>query len=314
MKLTKKDMEVLEIKGKLLSVGLLRRMLPDIETALFFGKVYELPPQDMGKLLSTVFNTPLTQALFTGDHSIELQDYLLDLENYVAPPVFEAPSQVRFTSAPCKGEILPHMWEQLEVEIATSIQEVADKLHNTLDKMPSREGAMLFEHLNVVNKNRPTLGSYRAGIQHTPVQKNLVILDVSGSMTYDTIKAIVDDVVALSYSANATMAIVSNDTFVWPPGSYNSDDIMSHAQFGGTYYDTLVPLLQEDWDAVVTIADYDSAMSSASVIKRMSAGHIKQVFDISLVDQPTFLAYCVGQLADSVRPLLIANSYYPLSV
>jgi hypothetical protein len=31
------------------------------------------------------------------------------------------------------------------------------------------------------------------------------------------------------------------------------------------------------------------------------------------VNQPTFLAQCVGQLADEVRPLLIANSSYVLS-
>jgi hypothetical protein len=37
------------------------------------------------------------------------------------------------------------------------------------------------------------------------------------------------------------------------------------------------------------------------------------VLDISLVNKPTFLAQCVGQLAADVQPLLIGSSYYVMS-
>ena len=59
---------------------------------------------------------------------------------------------------------------------------------------------------------------------------------------------------------------------------------------------------------MVTIADYDSAMSSYDAIKKTATGKVGTVLDISLVNRPTFLAECVGQLADEVRPLLVANT------
>ena len=41
-------------------------------------------------------------------------------------------------------------------------------------------------------------------------------------------------------------------------------------------------------------------------------GSIQQVLDISLVNGPTFLAECLGQLAAEVRPLMIASTNYVL--
>ena len=56
---------------------------------------------------------------------------------------------------------------------------------------------------------------------------------------------------------------------------------------------------------VVCFADYDSSWSSKEAIAQCT-GHIDLVLDISLVSRPTYLAEVVGQLADEVRPLLVA--------
>ena len=111
----------------------------------------------------------------------------------------------------------------------------------------------------------------------------------------------------MSYLANAHLAIVSNTCTYWPAGAYGSDDVLAKAEFGGTYYETLAPLFDRDWGTVVTVADYDSSYGAKDALARCT-GHIDEVLDISLVNQPTFLAECVGQLADEVRPLLVANT------
>ena len=309
-----KDVELIRVTPTAqFSVGLLQRLLPTIEEALFFAKVYELDYQVLSHLLQKLFpNEPVLQVLFEGNHSVELQDYLLDV--FAEVPDLVAVTEDTFTGPTPAGVLLPHMWEQLEVDVATSIKEVATKLSATLNLMPSKEGSMVFRHLNQLNKQRPrsSFGKFGAKIVHNPVPDNLVIFDVSGSMTSETVRALVDDVVALSYKANAHLAIVSNNLFYWPMGTYSTKAVLDHAEYGGTCYDQLAPLFEKDWGTVITIADYDSYSDARSVIAK-SPGRVGQVLDISLVDRPTFLAQCVGTIADEVRPLLVGNTYRVLS-
>ena len=60
------------------------------------------------------------------------------------------------------------------------------------------------------------------------------------------------------------------------------------------------------------MADYDTVVCGQEPLAGVQ-GHIDAVIDISLVNRPTFLAECVGQLAGEVRPLLVSNSQYPLA-
>ena len=302
-------LRVLTLGKRKFSFQLLQQMLPDVETALFFAKVYSLDYNQTSLLLSELFNSSLVDTLFRGIHSEELQDFLVDLAADVPTHLLPENQGVKVDPAIVpKGEILPQLWDQAEIEIASSIQKVADKLFDTLDQMPAKYGRMTFQHLRAFNDRKPTMGTYNAVIQHPPVPASLVILDVSGSVSSPTVRALAEDVVALSYKANAHLAIVSTDTFFWEPGTFTVDDVLSNAQYGGTCYHTLAPLFQRDWGTVVTIADYDSAMSSYDAIKKVATGKVGTVLDISLVDRPTFLSECVGQLADEVRPLLVANT------
>ena len=297
------DMTLFEVKPDIyLSAGTLRRHLPTVELALFFAKVYQLDYTKLGQLLRMLFNTPVVQALTEGSHSVELQDYLVE----TVPTEILAEMQ-QFTSEPMpSSEVLVQLWKSLEVEVAKSIQEVANKLAGTLHLLPSKEGEMLFASMAKINRLRPTVGVYGAHIRHAPVPEVLVVLDVSGSMTEETIEAIIGDVVAMSYNANASLAVVSNSAFLWAPGGYSVKDVLAKAEYGGTHYEQLKPLFDQSWGTVITIADYDSSPSAMKTLANCK-GHIGQVLDISLVSRTTFLAECVGQLADEVRPLMLAQ-------
>ena len=297
------DMTLFEVKPSIyLSAGTLRRHLPTVELALFFAKVYQLDYTKLGQLLRMLFNTPVVQALTEGSHSVELQDYLVE----TVPTEILAEMQ-QFTSEPMpSSEVLVQLWKSLEVEVAKSIQEVANKLAGTLHLLPSKEGDMLFASMAKINRLRPTVGVYGAHIRHAPVPEVLVVLDVSGSMTEETIEAIIGDVVAMSYNANASLAVVSNSAFLWAPGGYSVKDVLAKAEYGGTHYEQLKPLFDQSWGTVITIADYDSSPSAKKALANCK-GHIGQVLDISLVSRTTFLAECVGQLADEVRPLMLAQ-------
>ena len=209
------------------------------------------------------------------------------------------------------GVVLPQAGDYTAVQVGADVAgaaaaAVADKLVNTLHMMPSKQGAMAFSHMAKLNRQRPSIGTYQASIHHTPVPDALVILDVSGSMSEYTIRTIINDVVAMSWKANASLAIVSDTTTLWAPGDYSVSDVLDRAEYGGTRYETLAPLFNRDWGTVVTIADYDSAYIAKSMLGACT-GHIGTVLDISLVNRSTFLAECVGQLADKVQPLMVAR-------
>lgn len=302
------SLQIVEVKpGKRFSLGTLRALLPDAETALFFGKVYDLDAQQLGTLLHTVLNTDLSRALFAegGEHSTMLQDYVVGIVDQM-PPAKQG--KVKFDPTVPVGEILPHVWEQLEIVVAASIKDVAARLADVVDHLPGKQGQMQFKSLMKMNAKRPVLGDYKALVTHERKQlPNLLILDVSGSMSERTVKAIIEDVIALSYKANAAMAVVSNTCTFWEPGTYDVKRVLKACEFSGTHYEMLAPLFDKrDWGTVITIADYDSSYYAKPQVAAMS-GTIEEVVDISLVNRPTFMAEVVGQLAKSMRPILIGT-------
>lgn len=303
--------ELIEVKpGIKFSLSVLREILPTTELVLFFGKVYNLDVVQLSHLLAATHHSTVAQALLKqdGEHSHELQDYLLEL-GYEG--MLES-GAIRFSEDADlpEGEILPEVWKSLEIQIAKSVKDVADKLKDVVAHMPGKQGHMVFQSMLMVNSKRPVLGDYRAKIEHERQPDNLVILDVSGSMSERTIRDIVEDVVALSYMANAHLAIVSDTATHWGPGEYDVASILSAAEYSGTHYETLVGLFENThWGVVVTIADYDSSNAAHTAFSRVS-GTIEQVLDISLVNRQTYLSEVVGTLAKDVKPLLMAADSY----
>ena len=59
------SLEIIEVKpGVRFSIATLRSFLPDVETLLFFGKVYELDYRQVSNLLLKVLRTDVSTALF----------------------------------------------------------------------------------------------------------------------------------------------------------------------------------------------------------------------------------------------------------
>ena len=300
------SLTVIEIKkGIRFSRQVLAQLLDTPEDVLFFGQVYDLSPDQLGRLMVMLFDTDLVTALFgeSAVHSTELQDYLVEIANALAEH-----GELTFDDEIPAGEFLPEVWKSLEIEVAQSIKDVATKLASVIGLLPGKKGKMVFQSMRTMNAKRGTIGNYQAAITHPMRADNLVILDVSGSMTHSTVRAIIDDVVALSYMAEASLAIVSDTCTFWNPGEFNSDVVLERAEFWGTHYEQLEPLLNRDWGVVVTIADYDSSLDAKRHLANNCSGSIQTVLDLSLVNQPTFLAECVGQFANEVKPLIIAPS------
>src|SRR3712207_5143730 len=65
--------------GRKASWSTLENLLPDVQTALFFAKAFELDFRRLSDLVFTLFKTPLMEALSEGSHSTELQDYIVDV-------------------------------------------------------------------------------------------------------------------------------------------------------------------------------------------------------------------------------------------
>jgi hypothetical protein len=304
---TAHDNDIIRLSKKIaVKIGTLRSLLLDIETAFFFGMVYQLGAQQLTELLSKLFNTSLLDAINEGTHSYDLQDYIVGVVDDAA--LQQADPQFSMM-VPAPDGVLPEMWAAIEITIAESIREVAEKIADTLDHLPTREGEMVFRNLAKLNKQRPTIGVFMAGIKHKREAKNLVIFDVSGSMSESTVRAIVNEVVALAYKANAYLAIVSDHTFYWGVGEADVTSVLTNAEYGGTHYETLASLLNErNWGTVITIADYDSAAAAKQSLANTVRTSIERVIDVSLVDVPTYLSECVGLFAKEVRPILIGTS------
>lgn len=301
-------------KGRKISHAALHQLLPDVETLLFFAKAYELDYHQLSDLIRLRFpGTDVVEALLNegGQHSTELQDYLVDT---IPEDVYPEDDIGYDDDADIpEAALLTHLWEAALVEVAQSIKDVAAKLHDTIAAMPSKYGEMHFSHMRRLNQQRQSIGTYGASIRHNPVAPRLVVLDVSGSMTASTVQRIVDEVVALAYQAEAGLAIVSNTATYWEPGKFTSEDVLRAAEYGGTFYDKLTPLFNQDWETVVTIADYDSSHTSMEYIRNNATGRIGKVIDISLVNRPTFLGECLGLLAGELQPVLVGNSGYLLT-
>ena len=289
---------------RLISVQKLKELLPDVQTAAWFGAYYKLSRTKLAELFLILFDSPVLKALMTEgyQHSTSLQTYLaqaLSQEEYGELQM----QKVVQPEAPAPDLILPQLWEAAEVKVATVLREVASTITDVVDRLPSKNGKMVFRTLAKMNAIRPTVGVYEPHISHHRRASSLLILDVSGSMTEETIRTIAADVVGLAWKADAHLAVVSNTMTVWEPGGYDVKAILRAAEFGGTHYEQLVPLFNQNWGTVITVADYDSSRSAKEVLRGCSST-IEEIIDISLVERPTFLSESLGHMAKKITPMI----------
>lgn len=299
---------------RLISVQKLKELLPDVQTAAWFGAYYKLSRTKLAELFIILFDSPVLKALMTEGykHSTSLQTYLAQTLSQAEYSELQMQKVVQ-PEAPAPDLILPQLWEAAEVKVATVLREVADTITDVVDRLPSKNGKMVFRTLAKMNANRPTVGVYEPHISHHRRASSLLILDVSGSMTEETIRTIAADVVGLAWKADAHLAVVSDTMTVWEPGGYDVKAILRAAEFRGTHYEQLAPLFNQNWGTVITVADYDSSWSAKEVLQGCS-GTIEEIIDISLVDRPTFLSASLGHMAKKITPMIVGSGHYPLSV
>ena len=306
------DLEIIKLsKQTAVSVSALRRLLPDITTALFFCKAYKFSHSQVRDLLPKLFpNSLVLRALLAeaAAHSSTLQDFVVEL--YPTEIQYGEVAPAAENEVPSEA-VLAELFHEATVTIADNLQQLADKLMTAMDHLPGATGQMIFRNLARVHRARGSIGTFEARIDHSRTSRSLVILDVSGSMTRETVTTILGDVLALTKKADAHLAIVSNNTFLWNPGEASIQGVLNAAEFSGTQYASLIPVLQGAWDTVITIADYDSSRSTKVAIEReCKTLSIRQLYDMSLVDCPTFLAECLEFAAEQAQPLLVHRYNY----
>lgn len=292
----------------------LRQLLPDVGSALFFGKLYELDYHQLSELIRTLFRSDIIDALFgeSTEHSSDLQDYLIDMvpDDIVAT---HGGLQVTDEQPSVDTEVLAQAVASARVTVAQSIAEVADTLGDVLARFPSKEGQMAFQHMMKFNAQRATIGTFDPYVARQRIAKRIVVLDVSGSVSENTVRRIAGEVVGMAYDIEAYLAIVSENAFLYEPGTFSVDTVLRDAEYWGTHYEMLTPIFHEDWETAITIADYDSAWTAQDHLAKNARGRIGQVLDFSLVNRPTFLSEVLGRIAGEVKPILIGNSEYLLS-
>ena len=287
----------------------LREILPDLDTALFFASVFELDYNELSMLLELVFQQhsgDVLRALLNGQHSTELQDYVVD----VVPTHVVDVQDVVWSADPELGlnTDLVALFRNAVVPVASTLKQVGQAVGSVLDQFPSIVGQLTFEHLAKWDTRRSSVGQYKAVMKHSR-DRNLLIVDDSGSMTSETIRTLASDFVALAFELNATLALVSNSCRVFQPGTATVQGILDMMETGGTHYETLVPLFKQQWANVLCVADYDSSLSAKEVFRRETPkGIVGQVFDISLVTRPTFLGEVVAQASNNpVQTVLVSK-------
>lgn len=308
--MSNEDLQLIEVKpGSRWPVGALRRTLKSPAWVVKFAALQDLNAVQLGALLRLLFpGVDIVQALGmeAGEHSHSLQSYVVQLG--YDTQVYEGVDLPDRDQPPSKEELLlAQIFEHLAVKVAEDIVDAMDIVTNAMQSMPGKDGRLAMKTLLKQDRRTKKIGLAEMQVAHHHKPKNLVVFDTSGSMGEDTVGRIASAVKALAVKADAYLAIVSNTTTVWGPGEFTVEAVLDHAEFMGTHYETLAPLFDEDWGTVVTIADYDSAWGAKDALAK-APGRIEQLLDISLVDCPTFLAECLAQLADEVRPLMVAKS------
>jgi hypothetical protein len=300
-----------EVKpGSIYPVDTLKRIIKTPKWAIRFGALKNLDAVQLSSLLRLLFpGTDLIQALTMegGRHSGHLQSYIVGLgyENLL----FDGEVTLTESTQPePEDDMLAELLERFEVVIADDIKQVFDELDDVMIHMPGKQGRMEIKRLLKADKrNRKKIGVAETGVSHTHQRENLVIFDDSGSMGEDTVLRLAHAVKALAMEANAHLVLVSNTARHWKPGEFTVDALRMQAEYGGTHYETLAPLMDRNWGVVVTIADWDSSWGAKEALED-ATGSIELLLDISLVSRPTFLAECLEPLAKETRPLLVAKS------
>lgn len=270
---------------------------------VIFSRAMQLDHNGFRRLVKAMGYNGVAEIMARWGHSSSLQSYVVS-NDFISEPtqmsfILDDDDELKESD---RANLLAEILSLASVKVIDKIEDLcrllAHQLVTNAGEAQTRLGFQFIQQYADAHKRvKPTYGLGIQRVVEGGTLDNLVILDVSGSMGTSTVNAITDEVIALAEEADATLAIVSNNCYYWLPGTATASAVRNAAEYRGTHYEELVKLLDEkDWGTVITIADYDSSLSAKQTIAAQVTTRVQQVLDISLVERPTFLSECVGQL------------------
>ena len=278
------------------------------------------PAETIGRLFRALDLGTVANYLAEGGHSTELQDWW-DANGIVFPvpeheAVITADEAAVIEDEEGDADTLLDLVNTSLVKLPTTITELADGVFvDVLSKQPSGQANYVMDYLMQVSKFGQ-IGTVKTGLEYQADTKAAIVLDCSGNMGRKLGEAIAESVVKLADTLKCDLILVSSTAVRLPAGTFGVKTVLANWQNQLTLYNQLIPHfrdISQSYDVVITIADYDSISSHKSQIMQECNARIQQVYDVCVEHtldsngnlRTSFLAECLGQLADNVIPVFV---------
>ena len=309
---------------KFIGAGVLAEIVTTPKQAMFLIKALGTqvinPALTLGRLFNVLDLGSVADYLAMGGHSTELQDWWdangIDFEVPDHETVITANESADIEDEEGDADTLLDLVNNSLVKLPTTITELADELFvDVLSKQPSGQASYVLDHLMQVSKFGQ-IGTVKTGLEYQADTKAAIVLDCSGSMGTKLGKAIAESVVRLADTLKCDLILVSSTAVRLPAGTFGVKTVLANWQNQLTLYNQLIPYfrdISQSYDTVITIADYDSIASHKLAIQQECGARIQKVYDVCVeyVEdgrgnlRTSFLAECLGQLADEVIPVFV---------
>ena len=275
----------------------------------------------LGRIFQALNLGSVADAISAGGHSSTLQTWLEEEGLTIPVPdeetVLGSSSVVDEDFQPDEDlDTLVTLVNNALVKLPDSIRQLGDGLFlEVLSKQPSGQAEYVLDHIMALSKFGQ-IGTVKSQIEYEQDTNAVVVLDCSGSMGLNLGRAITEPIVRLADSLKCDLILVSTEAVRLPAGTFSVQSVMDNWQNGWTFYNQLIPYfryVEQSYDVIVTIADYDSHLEHKGEIKRKCAARAQVLYDINVQYTPdddgnirtSFLAECLGQLAHRVVPVFV---------
>ena len=309
---------------KFIGAGILAGFVKTTRQALFLVKMLGDQvidkPAALGRIFSALDLGEVADAISAGGHSSTLQTWLEE-EGLTIPVlddevvVDEGKDQQDFEDDTDLDTLLDLVNNAL-VKLPESIRALGEGLFlEVLSKQPAGQASYTLDHVMQVSKFGQ-IGTVKTQMEYEQDTNAVVVADCSGSMGLALGRAIAEPIVRLANSLKCDLILVSSEAKRFPAGTFDVQTILDNWQNGWTFYNQLIPHFRDitqSYDVIVTIADYDSHIEHLREINSKCAARAQVLYDINVQYtededgnvKTSFLAECLGQLADRVVPVFV---------
>ena len=309
---------------KFIGATILAGFVKTTKQAMFLVKMLGDQVTDKAAALGRIFSAldlgSVADAISAGGHSTTLQTWLEEEGLTIPVPddelvLDEGKEQQDFEADPDLDTLLELVNTAL-VKLPQSIRELGEGLFlEVLSKQPSGQASYALDHIMAVSKFGQ-VGTVKTQMEYEVDTNAVVVVDDSGSMGVALGRAIAEPIVRLADSLKCDLILVSSTATRFPAGTFDVQTILDHWENGWTFYNQLIPFFKDvsqSYDVIVTIADYDSHSEHKAEILKKCGAHAQVLYDINVAYttdgdgnlKTSYLAECLGQLADRVVPVFV---------